>query len=503
MMIALGLVAGCGPPFYPAIYRARDNHNVYNGGLLYKEYELIREVALVRQGIKRPVLAPATPLPADAVIRTGGPSRALNSAWGIWGKNHLSCYRPRSETPCDVPPDHETVGRGVRLTIASIIVEDLHYPPPVFYVQARLQDGPHRGMLVDISELVEDCVPPDSTWRKRPVVVNDHYLQPVMPEDTPVGLDALIQDLESWRWEVRFQAVRKLAHVEADSEAVVSALLYAKEDSDPEVAYEAIEMLGKLGSRAEPAVPSLVAAMKRNDKPDGYCRRAAYALASIGRPVSPALIDALGDRTWRLRYLAAEGLASLGPEAAPALPVLLEVMHSPTERETRKAPEYIGRAIHRIAPEEGTRELVRLLQTGNKTERNQAARALGALAPAGEDAIAPLMEMARKEHFMSRVYAIQALGRFGEKAAPAVPIIVDALEDSSEPGIVSIMAVTALGEIGPAAVEAIPAIERFARRGSGSDRQTAMRALQKIRVGRQSAGEATDDHADVTGDAVE
>lgn len=483
LLLGVALVTGCGPPFYPAIYRARSHSNVYNGGLLDKEYKLTQDVALVRQGIKRPVLAPATPLPPEAVIRTGGPSRALNSAWGIWGEQHLACYRAHCESPCDVPPDHDTVARGVRLTIASIMVEDLQYPPPVFYVQARLQSGPHRGLLVDISELVEDCVPPDSTWRKLPVVVNDNYLQPVVPEEPPVGLEALTGALESWRWEVRFQAVRELGNVNEDPAAVVATLLYAKEDPDPEVAYEAIESLGKLGPRAEGAVPSLVAAMKRNDKPDGYCRRAAYALASIGRPVSPVLVNALQDRTWRLRYLAAEGLASLGMEAAPALPVLFEVLRSPAERETRDAYMYIGRAIDRIAPEEATREFIRLLRDGDKEERSQAARAIGAIAPAGEQAIPLLMEIVEKERFMSRVYAIDALGKFGDKAAAAVPIIVSALEDSSEPGIVSTVALNALGEIGPAAKEAIPAIERFSRRASGHDRKTALRALRKIRGG--------------------
>ena len=91
------------------------------------------------------------------------------------------------------------------------------------------------------------------------------------------------------------------------------------------------------------------------------------------------------------------------------------------------------------------------------------------------------MKMASNEQFMGRVYAVEALGRFGEKAAPAVPVIIRALEDSSEPGIVPFTAVNALGEIGPAAREAIPAIERFVRRASVHDREIGARALRRIR----------------------
>jgi HEAT repeat protein len=479
-LLAVAFITGCAPPFYPAIYQARDTTHLYNGGLLGKEYELTRDVALVRESMKRPVLAPASPLPANAPVRTAGPSRALGGAWGIWGKQHLAYYRSHCDSPCQTPTEHETVARGVHLRIESIMVEDLEYPPPVFYVQARLRGGSCDGVLVDVSELIEDCVPPDSVWRERPIVANDNYLQPLATREPPQDLAELVKSLDDDNWSVRFRAVQKLADLDTDSTTLLSALLYAKEDRDPEVAYEAIESLGKLGTRADKAVPGLMAAMRRNDKPDGYCRRAAYALASIGRPVSPILTEALRDETWRLRYLAAEGLASMGEKAVPALPVLFELLYSPTEREAHDAPMHIGAAIHRIAPEEGARKLIQMLHDGSDVEQSQAAWALGAFAPAAEEAVEPLMELARKGKSQSRACAIETLGHFGAKAAPAVPILINAIEDSSESSNASLAAVEALGEIGPSAMPAIRAIERYSRHGSRFVRETAWIALQRI-----------------------
>jgi hypothetical protein len=193
------------------------------------------------------------------------------------------------------------------------------------------------------------------------------------------------------------------------------------------------------------------------------------------------LLEALQDKTWGNRYLAADGLASMGTEAAEALPVLISVLVSPDQHDAYRTPEDIGTAIYRVAPRKGPAEALRLLREGAKVQRQQAARALGAIGPGNGEAIPALIEMAGKENFMTRVYAIEALGKFGDKAAAAVPVIVEAIEDKSEPGIVADAALSALGEIGPAARDAIPAIERYARRADAHDREAASWALRKIR----------------------
>lgn len=482
LVVAAGTcLTGCFTPSWPAIYRASDNSNFRNGGLLGKEYVLTQDVAMVREGWKRPVLAPLPQPPRYGAGRTAGPSRALGGAWGLWGKQRLAHYRPHCDTPCQVPAQHEVAPKGVQLKIEYIVVEDLRYPPPVFYVQARLQSGRYRGTLVDVSELIEDCVPPDSIWRDRPIVANDEYLEPLVRNEPVSDAAELVKSLDDTYWEARYRAVQQLGSVDADPAIAVPAILYAREDLDPEVSCEAIESLGRIGPRAEKAIPMLVATMKRNDRPEGYCRRAAVALAQIGRPVSTVLLDALSDKTWKFRYRAADGLASLGSEAAPALPALLAVLQSPGKRDDYDTPEYIGAAIYRIAREEGASAVLQLLRTGGEEQRQQAARALGAMGPCSEEVLSALVEMASEERFMTRVYAICALGKFGDKATPAVSIITRALEDESEPGIVALTAVEALGQIGPTARAAIPAIERYARRCGIWDRQTVLEALQAIR----------------------
>lgn len=476
---AIFLVNGCGPPFLPEIGDARWVGNLYNGGLPGKRYELTQDVAIVREPLKRPVLAPTSPAAHGAVVRIAGPSRALAGSWGVWGKRHLAGYQPKCEHPCQVSDSCEIVTRGVRIRIEVIVFEDLAYPPPVYYVQARIESGPNEGLLVDVSELIEDCVAAGSHWRKPPVVANDNYLQPVCDGERCAPLDP-VKALDDSDWAVRFRAVQALPSLDADPVRLVTLLLYAKEDPDPEVAYEALESIGKLESRAEAAVPALIAAMKRHERPDGYCRRAAHALALIGRPVSPALIEALKDERWGSRYIAAEALGSLGQEAGQALPLLFELLFSLTGEEVREAPAHIGRAICRIAPDAGARQMLHLLQEGTRDEQDRVARAFTGVAPAHEEAIEPLIDFVANDRSYARAYAIEALGKYRAKASIAVPVLIRVLEQAPD-SWAEASAVEALGQIGPAAKPAIPAIQRYARNGPGRAPEAAARALRQIR----------------------
>ena len=103
------------------------------------------------------------------------------------------------------------------------MVEDLCYPPPIFYVQVRINRGPFASTLADASELMEDCAPPDSTWRTQPVLANDEYLEPLMSKDPGTTTSVLIKALDNGDWEVRHLAVQRLGTLSVDPSITVPA----------------------------------------------------------------------------------------------------------------------------------------------------------------------------------------------------------------------------------------------------------------------------------------
>ena len=70
--------------------------------------------------------------------------------------------------------------------------------------------------------------------------------------------------------------------------------------------------------------------------------------------------------------------------------------------------------------------------------------------------VATLVEALQKDDTWERRSIVQDLGRFGPKAAEAVPALIEALTD--EPGWLRVASAEALRKIGPAAAAAIPAL---------------------------------------------
>ena len=108
----------------------------------------------------------------------------------------------------------------------------------------------------------------------------------------------------------------------------VEQWIEALKDKDQEVRYSAARALGKIGPKAEKAVPALVRALK--DKNEYVRQWAASALGKIGPKAEkavPALTEALKDRWPGIRAQdAAVALGKIGPAAEKAVPALTEAL---------------------------------------------------------------------------------------------------------------------------------------------------------------------------------
>jgi HEAT repeat protein len=117
-------------------------------------------------------------------------------------------------------------------------------------------------------------------------------------------------------------------------------------DSNPEAQARGAFGLSRHGPAASPAVPDLVAALKR---PDALVRQnSALALGAIGPPAAsavPALTESLGDPEWAVRRQAALALGEIGPAAKSALPALARLEtdgNKPVREAAKGARKKIG-----------------------------------------------------------------------------------------------------------------------------------------------------------------
>src|SRR5262245_37202334 len=164
-------------------------------------------------------------------------------------------------------------------------------------------------------------------------------------------------------------------------------------------------------------------------------------------------------------------------------------------------------ALTELSPEEAVAAAVVLLEGGNDKLRAAATRTLFQLGPLAESsipalirglgdrvwevrwrcghtlarlgtpAVAPLMNVLKKGYPLGWE-AVLALGEMGPVAAPAVPLLIELVNDF-EPMIVRAV-VVALGRIGPAAQAAIGAIQQGLASLAVPDRVRAVVALHRI-----------------------
>ena len=174
---------------------------------------------------------------------------------------------------------------------------------------------------------------------------------------------------------------------------------------------------------------------------------AAWALERLGpgaRSADPALLEGLrGDPEPGVRAAAARALGALEPAGAPVVPVLLEALDDPHE-----------------------------------AVRHAAARALSD--PRLSDADIPRLARALQSDDPYVVgFAAWRLGNLGERARPAVPALVETLD---QPGVHAVT-FAALARIGPGAADAVPALVEELSSPDGGRRWRAAKGLGRIGPG--------------------
>jgi HEAT repeat protein/lysophospholipase L1-like esterase len=252
---------------------------------------------------------------------------------------------------------------------------------------------------------------------------------------------------------------------------------------------------------------ALTAALR--DADEGRRAAAARALASLGEeaaPAVPALVAALDDSSRVVRAAVAWALGDVGAAAAPAVPHLCRLLQE-ADPFVRSGAAYglggigsaakpgvpplvarlgdpdervrwrAGDALAKIGIEAGSVEpLVRLVRDEGGPGRGLAAEALGRLGPAAHASVPDLMAAVSDPRTDVRWRAVWAIGRIGPAAGGAVPTLRAALADPD----VRWRAAEALGGIGSGAVGAVPDLVALLGDPSSNVRWRAATALGAI-----------------------
>jgi HEAT repeat protein len=363
------------------------------------------------------------------------------------------------------------------------------------------------------------------------------------PDALRAAVRVLVEATESGDQKARVAAYDALGLIGPDAEAGIPALLAVARGQDRWERTAALFALGRIRRRSAEVVPVLAEGLKSADSDDR--RAACYALRFHGAqaaPAVPALLELLRHPVdeWD-RSSAATTLATIGPPAAaPAVPDLLAMLKSPQPQDRSGAARALGaigvtepRVVRALVGALGDRDedVVHAALTGlGDLGRDASAEALPvvrALRPGAKgelpllyarvrlgDAdvgLARLRELAHAEPPVLDVFetiaslkaegvpllaevirargagtkwAVEALGKMGPDAAPAVPVLVALLKEGRQPGPTAARfdaAVKALGAIGPAAGEALPVLNELAQKHANPNvRRSAAAAARQI-----------------------
>ena len=256
-----------------------------------------------------------------------------------------------------------------------------------------------------------------------------------------------------------------------------------KDDKSPAVRAAAAGALGKAGDLANPAVPSLRAALKDADA--NVRAAAADALARVGLEGKLAiaeLTELLKDADTGVRLAAVFALGRLAPEGAKATDRLADLLTTDKDanvrKETARSLGLLGVEAKAAVP-----ALAKALKEDKETDvRRQSAIALGKMVGEIKPVANTMLDVLKTDADKSvRVLAVQALST--GLAAGLKDYLKDLSEQMSKDpeGDVRLAIVQEVGNLGPEAKDALPALLKATTDVQISIREAAKVAVKKVK----------------------
>ncbi|MFH1652726.1 MAG: HEAT repeat domain-containing protein [Pseudomonadota bacterium] len=247
---------------------------------------------------------------------------------------------------------------------------------------------------------------------------------------------------------IRTAAIEAMSQMISKSTSKILIPIFIRSLTDPNNivrSYAAIA-LGKIGSDAKQAIPSLIRVVKF----DSDCREAAAkSLSKIGPSAIPALQKLLKGNSSDVKSSAIEALGNIGAKSKVAVADIIIFLNHPSQRLRIKMLEALGKIGK--AAKASISVIIKLLKNDqNYNVRKHAASVLVRIDPLNKHSVVALIEALKDKDNSVIEEAAISLGKFATMAKQAIPNLFDLLKHSN----VSITnaAVQALGNIGKDAI---------------------------------------------------
>ncbi|MGA2254251.1 MAG: HEAT repeat domain-containing protein [Thermoguttaceae bacterium] len=272
----------------------------------------------------------------------------------------------------------------------------------------------------------------------------------VHPEDKELRREAtevLVARLKEQDPFVRVAAARALAALPPAPEITAPIWEKALKDADETTVRHAMDALAALGA---PAVPRLIDALKY----EKFRVDVVYALGRIGPAAAPATVELaklIEDKNSRLAHEAIIALGNIGPGAKDAVRPLVKALEQHDNRDMNFAS--IAFALGKIGPEAASAEsdLLKKLESKDDCVRLLSGWALAQIDPASAlvaaKAVPPLIDGLALPELRDRLLCAEALGGFGPLAKSAAEALKKASTDENK-------------DVQEAAVKALKAVEK-------------------------------------------
>jgi HEAT repeat protein len=246
----------------------------------------------------------------------------------------------------------------------------------------------------------------------------------------PGAASSLRESLKSKDPTVVILAAQAIGRIGPKARAAVPELVLAFGHNSPGVKVTTSEALTALRARVPEAIPALALAVSH---PDLNVATTAVTVLQELKADTPVVVTALTNRLeapWNaapgaieLHRLIVRSLGDVGPNARPAVPMLLVALDDPALMEDAALSL---RVI--LAPKAGGADLVNTLQKQGQLDERQVALVLGS---GTADAAPALTELLGHTRVRVRAAAALSLGRLGAKAGASQPSLIKALADGN------------------------------------------------------------------------
>jgi HEAT repeat protein len=254
----------------------------------------------------------------------------------------------------------------------------------------------------------------------------------------------------------RFQALRALGMMGRKACAAQPVLAVVMRHRDQALAVTAAGAYAQVGGDAAKAIPVLKDGLR--DKAPSVLRAALFEVERLGRRAGalvPELVPLLKHREREVRLLAARAVSTMGTSARPAVPALAELLKAGDGRDDN---EEIAEDLKRLGPDaaEALPALIEQLPHLAAVSPHPVLDTLANIGPWATPALPALLKLLKdRKSWYHHEDVIKVLGEMGPAAVPA--LLAQVGEESE---YVRAHAARALGRIGPGARGAVPALKK-------------------------------------------